>query len=52
MEIKKATYLSENKEMLIKEMVKREIGVKQYRIEYFLNKKFYENSGILQGKIF
>ena len=52
MEIKKATYLSENKEMLIKEMVKREIGVKQYKIEYFLNKKFYENSGILQGKIF
>jgi hypothetical protein len=24
-------------------MDKRDIGVKQYKIEYFLNKKFYEN---------
>ena len=43
MEIKKATFFSENKERLIKEMDKRDIGVKQYKIEYFLNKKFYEN---------
>ena len=43
MEIKKAAFFSENKERLIKEMVKRDIGAKQYKIEYFLNKKFYEN---------
>jgi hypothetical protein len=43
MEIKKAAFFSENKERLIKEMDKRDIGVKQYKIEYFLNKKFYKN---------
>ena len=52
MEIKKAAFLSENKELLIKEMVKREIGVKQYKIEYFLNTQFYENNETLQGKLF
>jgi len=51
MEIKKATFLSENKEMLIKEMVKRDMGVKQYKIEYFLNRQFYGNNGKLQGKL-
>ena len=50
MEIKKANYFIANKEMLIKEMVKSNIGVKQYKIEYFLNKKFFENNGILHGK--
>jgi hypothetical protein len=50
MEIKKANYFTANKEMLINEMVKSNIGVKQYKIEYFLNSKFYENSGILHGK--
>jgi hypothetical protein len=51
-EIKKAIFLSENKELLIKEMVKREIGVKQYKIEYFLNSQFYGNNETLQGKLF
>ena len=50
-ESKKATFLSENKEMLIKEMLKRDIGVKSYKIEYFLNKIFYENNGTSNGKI-
>ena len=50
-EIKKATFLSENKEMLIQEMVKRDIGMKQYKIEYFLNKKFYESNGTFKRKI-
>ena len=44
--LKKANFLSKNKEMLIKEMVKRNIGEKQYKIEYFLNKQFYEYSDI------
>ena len=43
-EIKKATFLSGNKEGLIQELLKGEIGVKPYKIEYFLNKKFYENN--------
>jgi hypothetical protein len=46
MEIKMADFLGQNKEMLIKEMVKKDIGVKQYEIEYFLNRKFYEYSAI------
>ena len=53
--LKKANFLSKNKEMLIKEMVKSAIDAKQYKVEYFLNKKFYEysnmaNSGTIKGK--
>ena len=43
-ESKKAAFLQKNKDMLINEMIKNEIGVKPYKIEYFLNKKFYELS--------
>jgi hypothetical protein len=43
---KKAAFLQNNKDMLIKEMIKNDIGVKQYKIEYFLNKKFYASSNI------
>ena len=54
--LKKANFLSMNKEMLIKEMVERGIDSKQYKIEYFLNKKFSEysniaNSGMIIGNI-
>ena len=54
--LKKANFLSKNKEMLIKEMVKKDIAAKQYKIEYFLNKKFREysniaNSGTIIGNI-
>jgi hypothetical protein len=54
--LKKANSLSKNKEMLIKEMVKRGIDAKQYKIEYFLNNKFSEysnvaNSGMIIGNI-
>jgi hypothetical protein len=41
---KKAAFLQKNKDMLINEMIKNDIGVKPYKIEYFLNKKFYELS--------
>lgn len=41
-EFKKAVFLSENKNLLIKELIKNDIGRKPYKIEYFLNKKFYE----------
>jgi len=39
--LKKAAFLQNNKDMLIEEMIKNDIGVKPYKIEYFLNKKFY-----------
>ncbi|MBW1836699.1 MAG: hypothetical protein JRF71_05350 [Deltaproteobacteria bacterium] len=39
--LKKAAFLQSNKDMLIKEMIKNDIGVKPYKIGYFLNKKFY-----------
>ncbi len=42
--LKKAAFLQNNKDMLIKEMIKNDIGVKPYKIGYFLNKKFYELS--------
>jgi hypothetical protein len=48
--IKKANYYSANKEMLAKEMVVNNVGVKQYKVDHFLNKKFFENNEILHGK--
>ena len=42
--LKKAAFLQNNKDMLIKEMIKNDIGVKPHKIEYFLNNKFYELS--------
>ena len=50
MGIKKANYYSANKEMLVKEMVINNVGVKQYKIDYFLNRKFFENNENLHGK--
>ena len=50
LEIKKANYFVEYKELLIHEMVKSNIGLKEYKIEYFLNTKFYENNGVNQTK--
>jgi len=51
LKLKKANFLTKNKEMLIKELVKRDIDTKQYKIEYFLNKKFYESNGTFKRKI-
>ena len=50
LEIKKANFFGKNKEMLIKEMVEKEIGLKQYKIEYFLNQKFYEYSTVVSNR--
>ena len=36
------TFLMTNKNMLIHEMVEQEISPKQYKVEYYLNKRFYE----------
>ena len=36
------TFLTKNKNLLIHEMVEQEIVPKQYKVEYYLNKRFYE----------
>ena len=38
----KATYFRENKRWLIKVMYENEIGNKQYKVDQFLNDKFFE----------
>lgn len=40
--IKKVTFFTSNKNMLINEMVEQEIGDKPYKVEYYLNKRFYK----------
>jgi hypothetical protein len=49
--LKKANFLSKNKEMLIKEMVEKGIAAKKYKVEYFLNKKFFEYSKIANSRM-
>ena len=39
---RQVTFFSTNKNMLINEMVDQGIGQKQYKVEYYLNKRFYE----------
>lgn len=41
-ELQKAEFLSKAKEMLLREMVDNQIDVKEYKIRYFLNTRFYE----------
>ncbi|MBW1980530.1 MAG: hypothetical protein JRJ12_04870 [Deltaproteobacteria bacterium] len=35
-------FLRENKDKLVQDMFVRDIGMKSYRVEYFLSKKFFE----------
>jgi hypothetical protein len=39
---RQVTFLTTNKKLLIHEMVEQEIAPKQYKVEYYLNKRFYE----------
>ena len=39
---RQVTFLTTNKNLLIHEMVERKISPKQYKVEYYLNKRFYE----------
>jgi len=39
---RQVTFLTTNKNILIHEMVEQEIGPKRYKVEYYLNKRFYE----------
>jgi hypothetical protein len=39
----KAIFLSANREQLIREMVANDVAMKAYTVDYYLNKRFYEN---------
>ena len=39
---RQVTFFTSNKNVLIKEMVEREIGQKPYKVEHYLNKRFFE----------
>ena len=41
--ILKAIFLSANREELIREMVANDVALKTYKVDYYLNKRFYEN---------
>ena len=41
--ILKAIFLSGNREQLIREMVANDVALKAYTVDYYLNKRFYEN---------
>ena len=37
----KASYFKSHKEILIKKLIAEEIGIKSYKIQYYLNKEFF-----------
>ena len=39
---RQVTYFTSNKTMLINEMVEQGIGQKPYKVEYYLNKRFFD----------
>jgi hypothetical protein len=41
--ILKAIFLSANRDQLIREMAASGIVMKTYKVDYYLNKRFYEN---------
>ena len=41
-ELRKAEFFSKAKESLLREMIDNQIDVKEYKIQYFLNSRFYE----------
>ena len=41
--ILKAIFLSANREQLIREMAENGVALKTYKVDYYLNKRFYEN---------
>lgn len=44
--IRKARFFSVNRTRLIDEMVKEQVGLKYYLMDYYLNKKFHETQTI------
>ena len=43
LESEKAIFLKENKDHLIKGMLEQNIGKKMYKIDFYLNKEFFDN---------
>jgi hypothetical protein len=41
--ILKAIFLSANRDQLIREMAASGVAIKTYKVDYYLNKRFYEN---------
>jgi hypothetical protein len=39
---RQATYFTSNKNKLINEMIEQGVGQKRYKVEYYLNKRFFE----------
>ena len=40
--LQKVSFLTNNQDILIDEMIKNNIGQKPYKVDYYLNKKFHE----------
>ena len=40
--IRQAAFITANKDMLINEMIDQGVGYKYYKVDYYLNKRFYE----------
>ena len=38
----KVVFLTNNQNTLVEEMIKKKIGTKPYKVEYYLNKRFHE----------
>ena len=38
----KVVFLTNNREILVDEMIENQIGTKSYKIDYYLNKRFFE----------
>jgi hypothetical protein len=43
MNSRKAEYFNANKSKLLEEMVKQNIGVTDYKVSHYLNRKFFSN---------
>lgn len=44
--IQKARFLSVNRTRLIDEMVKKQVGLKYYLMDYYLNKRFHQSQAV------
>jgi hypothetical protein len=42
LELRKAAFYTKEKDRLIEEMMEREVALKDYQVEYFLNRRFNE----------
>ena len=43
----KVAFLTRNRDVLVDEMIENKIGTKPYKIDYYLNKRFYETKRLV-----